>query len=211
MGNGSLIAPVARRAARRLVAGCAALAVLLGLVFFHGTTPDAVDRVIDSSIITRLSSHQNFMFDITRLGTLGPAAAISLALALFSRRLNGAVLSITAVLAATVVCDYVFKPVVHRTYYGHLAYPSGHTCAVTAMTTVLVILVCRPGVRNQWRVLSLVISLLAIVAIALAVITLRWHYFTDTIAGFAIGAGTVVALALLIDRIPALSGHRPPK
>jgi membrane-associated phospholipid phosphatase len=205
MSAGPLITPPARPAARRLVAGCAALAVLLGLVFFHGTGPDTLDRIIDSAIITRLHSHRQILLDITRLGTLGPAAAISLALALLSRRINGAVLSICAVAAATVVCDYIFKPVVNRTYLGHLAYPSGHTCAVTAMATVLVILAFRPGTARIWRVLSAVIAAVAILAVAISVITLRWHYFTDTIAGFAIGLGTVVALALLIDRIPRLA------
>jgi hypothetical protein len=31
------------------------------------------------------------------------------------------------------------------------------------------------------------------------VIGLRWHYFTDCVAGAAVGAGTVLALALLLD------------
>jgi membrane-associated phospholipid phosphatase len=35
------------------------------------------------------------------------------------------------------------------------------------------------------------------------VIGLRWHYFTDTVAGAAIGIGTVCALALLLD-LPAV-------
>ena len=35
--------------------------------------------------------------------------------------------------------------------------------------------------------------------VATAVIGLRWHYFTDTVAGAAVGLGTVCALALLLD------------
>jgi membrane-associated phospholipid phosphatase len=35
--------------------------------------------------------------------------------------------------------------------------------------------------------------------VAAAVIGLRWHYFTDTVAGAAVGIGTVCGLALLLD------------
>jgi membrane-associated phospholipid phosphatase len=35
--------------------------------------------------------------------------------------------------------------------------------------------------------------------VAIAVIGLRWHYFTDTIAGAAVGIATVCGLALALD------------
>jgi membrane-associated phospholipid phosphatase len=38
--------------------------------------------------------------------------------------------------------------------------------------------------------------------VAVALIGLRWHYFTDTVAGAAVGIGTVCGLALLLD-LPA--------
>ena len=40
------------------------------------------------------------------------------------------------------------------------------------------------------------------VVVAVAVMSLRWHYFTDTLAGAAVGTGTAALLALLID-LPA--------
>lgn len=40
--------------------------------------------------------------------------------------------------------------------------------------------------------------------VAVGVIGLRWHYFTDCVAGAALGAGTVLTLALLIDLAPAV-------
>jgi membrane-associated phospholipid phosphatase len=40
------------------------------------------------------------------------------------------------------------------------------------------------------------------VVVAAGVIGLRWHYFTDTLAGAAVGTGTVCGLALLLD-VPA--------
>jgi membrane-associated phospholipid phosphatase len=38
------------------------------------------------------------------------------------------------------------------------------------------------------------------VVVAIAVIGLQWHYFTDTVAGAAVATGTVCGLALLLDR-----------
>jgi hypothetical protein len=38
---------------------------------------------------------------------------------------------------------------------------------------------------------------------------LRWHYFTDTVAGAAVGAGTVCALALLLDLGSAAARGNP--
>jgi membrane-associated phospholipid phosphatase len=35
--------------------------------------------------------------------------------------------------------------------------------------------------------------------VAAAVVGLRWHYFTDTVAGAAVGIGTVCGLALMLD------------
>jgi hypothetical protein len=40
--------------------------------------------------------------------------------------------------------------------------------------------------------------------VAVGVIGLKWHYFTDTVAGAAVGIGTVCGLALLLD-LPAIS------
>jgi len=40
--------------------------------------------------------------------------------------------------------------------------------------------------------------------VAIGVIGLRFHYFTDTVAGAAVGIGTVCGLALLLD-LPAVS------
>ena len=57
-----------------------------------------------------------------------------------------------------------------------------------------------PAPRRAW-----------IALVAVGVIGLRWHYFTDTVAGAAVGIGTVCALALVLDlptrrRRPSVTG-----
>jgi hypothetical protein len=50
---------------------------------------------------------------------------------------------------------------------------------------------------------ALVVAACAVTAlVVVGVIGLRWHYFTDTVGGVALGTGTVLALALLIDLAP---------
>jgi membrane-associated phospholipid phosphatase len=44
--------------------------------------------------------------------------------------------------------------------------------------------------------------------VVVAVIALQWHYFTDIVAGAAVGVGTVCALALILDTAWSRAGQR---
>jgi membrane-associated phospholipid phosphatase len=57
----------------------------------------------------------------------------------------------------------------------------------------------RPARARVLRVLIPVAACVARIVVAIAVIALRWHYFTDTVAGAAVGIGTVCGLALILD------------
>jgi len=48
-------------------------------------------------------------------------------------------------------------------------------------------------------------------AVVVGVIAVRFHYFTDTVAGAAVGTGTVCGLALALDLIPAVRPSRIPR
>ena len=85
---------------------------------------------------------------------------------------------------------------------GTLAGCSGHTTAVVALTATLAVLLLVPPQQARTRpVRALLLGMSGITAavVATAVIGLRWHYFTDTVAAAAVGAGTVCALALILD------------
>ena len=49
------------------------------------------------------------------------------------------------------------------------------------------------------RVLILAVAYLAAVAVVVGVIAVRFHYFSDTVAGAAVGTGTACGLALVLD------------
>jgi membrane-associated phospholipid phosphatase len=146
-----------------------------------------------------------------------PAIVISVVIAvacLLTRRLRGAVLAVAAVPVAVGLCELLIKPLVHRTYIGQVVYPSGHTAtifALAATVTVLLLAPPRPAMLRWLRILIVAVAYLTCVAVVVGVIALRFHYFTDTVAGAAVGTGTVCGLALALDLIPAVRPSRIPR
>ena len=69
----------------------------------------------------------------------------------------------------------------------------------------------RPAAAGPLRVLILAVACLAVAAVVIGVIAVRFHYFTDTVAGAAVGIGTVCGLALVLDLIPAVRPSRIPR
>lgn len=94
------------------------------------------------------------------------------------------------------------KPVVDRTIHGDsLAYPSGHTGAVTALALVAALLLV--DVARAGRVTALLVVVLLPLAagavMALTQVALDAHYPTDTLGGFGTAVAVVVAAALAVD------------
>lgn len=200
-----LLGPSGRVWAGGLLAGCAVLVGLLGALFAGQSRADGFDGAVDRVFITFFAGHGNLLRWLAWPGTPIPAVLTSAAIAagcLIAGRLNGTVLALTAVPAADGLTDGLLKPAFHRTYRGALVFPSGHTTAVVALTATLAVLLLVPPQRSSTRaarVLLVAISCAAAALVATAVIALRWHYFTDTVAGAAVGVGTVCALALILD------------
>jgi membrane-associated phospholipid phosphatase len=203
-----LLDPGARLRARALLASSAIIVVVLGLLFAHQAAADPVDRAIDAPVITALAGHQGLALWLAAPGSTVPAALLSGVIVVFCLRtgqLNRVVLAAAAVPVAVGVNDGLGKPLFHRTYMGAVSYPSGHTATMFALAAALAVLLHGQARPAAARVLRIVIPVAACVlggVVAVGVIGLRWHYFTDTVAGAAVGIGTVCGLALLLD-LPA--------
>jgi membrane-associated phospholipid phosphatase len=76
---------------------------------------------------------------------------------------------------------------------------------------VLLLAPPRPAVPRWLRILILAVTYLTAGAVIIGVIAVRFHYFTDTVAGAAVGVGTVCGLALVLDLIPAVRPSRIPR
>jgi membrane-associated phospholipid phosphatase len=204
-----LLVPSARLWAGALLACCVILVAVLGLLFAHQTTADRLDHAVDAPIVTWLGSHPGLAVRLAAPGSQLPAVVLSATIVvacLLAGRLNGALLAAAAVPAAVGLNDGLFKPLVHRTYLGILTYPSGHTATMFALAATVAVLLLGPPRSAKGVALRVLIPAAACVLgglVAIGVIGLRWHYFTDTLAGAAVGIGTVCALALLLD-LPAV-------
>lgn len=198
----------ARRGAVTLLGVSLILVAVLGALVAHQAAADGFDLMVDSPVIAWLGGHRGLLGWLAFPGTPLPAAAVTLVLAgacLRARRLNGAILTLAAVPVSTGLDEELLKPLVHRTSLGALAFPSGHTTTAMALTATVTVLYLA-GQRPQEgrlalvpRILGLALPLAVTAVVALAIIALRWHYFTDTVAGAAVGLGTVCAVALVLD------------
>jgi membrane-associated phospholipid phosphatase len=203
-GRPLLAAPV-RRWAGVLLACCAILVAVLGVLFAHQAQADWLDRAIDAPIIAWSRGHPGLAVRLASPGSLIPAGVLSAAVAiacLLAGRLNGAVLALLAVPVAVGLDERLLKPLFHRTYLGNLVYPSGHTTAMFAVAATVTVLLVAPPQAVRGKVLRIAIPAAACVlgcVVAVGVIGLRWHYFTDTVAGAAVGIGAVCGLALILD------------
>ena len=209
-----LLGPSGRAWASGVLAGCAILVGLLGVLFAGQTRADGFDGAVDASFIAFFAGHRDLLPWLAKPGTPMPAIVISAVIAagcLIAGRLNGAVLALTAVPAADGLTDGLLKPVFHRTYLGGIVFPSGHTTAAVALAATLAVLLLVPPQRSSTRVARvLLVAIFCVTAalVATAVIALRWHYLTDTVAGAAVGVGAVCALALILDLVWDRAGRR---
>jgi membrane-associated phospholipid phosphatase len=204
-----LLGPSGRAWASGLLAGCAIVVGLLGVLFAGQTRADGFDGAVDTSFIAFFAGHRDLLPWLAKPGTPIPAILISAVIAagcLIAGRLNGAVLALTAVPVADGLTDGLLKPLFHRTYLGGVVFPSGHTTAVVALTATLAVLLLVPPQRRSTRAVRVLV--VAVFCVATAVIALRWHYFTDTVAGAAVGVGTVCALALILDLVRDRASRR---
>ena len=188
-----------------VIAACVLVTTGLGLIFRGKEPPDHVDSVVGNAVVARFTAHPGVPLWLATPGSTIPIIAASLVIAvgcLVARRLNGALLAVTAVPVTAFACDAVLKHVFGRASLGFLSYPSGHTASAMAVTTVLAVLLhdqARPGAARVAGAVLVALACAVTVIVAVGVIALRWHYLTDTVGGAALGTGTVLTLALLID------------
>jgi undecaprenyl-diphosphatase len=215
--------PAAARPLAWVLTGCCAVIVAgLPVLFVHHTGLDWLDRSVDPRVQGMYRAHRDLLPWLASPGTRIPAATLIVIIAvacLLAGRVSGAVLAAVAVPVAVGLTEYVLKPLVGRDTLGFLSYPSGHATGMCALAAVLAVLMLNPPGRALTPALRLIVAAAAAVpacVVSTAMIGLGWHYFTDTIAGAAVGIGTVAATALVLDlpgpwRWLAAADRRPRK
>src|ERR1035438_5994600 len=145
-----------------------------------------------------------------------PVTLITVALVLAclgARRWRGAARVAVAEPVAAALTEFVLKPLIHRTLQGALSLPSGHSTRMFALAGAGLILLAgpsRPRMPAAWRVLLVLAGYLIATAVAVAMVGMGAHYFTDTVAGAAVGTAVVLVTAFLLDRLRRSAATAPP-
>ena len=221
----ALLPAGARRPAALIAAGCLVVTLVLGVLTAHSSRPGQLDATVGSWIQRTFGVHHGIMLLLEDVGKPAEVAVLTLVVALVclaARRVNGAVLAAVSVVVFALLTEYVVKPAVGRTLGGNLVYPSGHTGAAVTLATVIVVLLLNPSRREFRRSVKVaVVAGVALVgsAVAVAMIALHAHYFTDTIGGAALAIGVVLTTTFLLDtesvrrrlRVSSRSDHPAPE
>ena len=105
-----------------------------------------------------------------------------------------------AAIAATalLVSEHVAKPLVQRSYYGELTFPSGNVTAVSA-TALAMWLALYPLLGNRARIIVLVIGIAWTLLMALAVVGALWHTPLDDLGSVLLSVGIVTGGAAVFE------------
>lgn len=210
-----LLPAAVRPLAAALLAICVAVAGTLGVWFAHQTRPSWLDTAVDSRLHASLGVHPVMLDLLVGLGNPTSVTEMTAALVLgclATRRWRAALLAAVAVSAAAASTELVLKPLIDRRLLGGLSFPSGHTTGAVALAcsvAVLLIDPVRPRRPAAWRLLLTVIVLGTAAAVAVALVSLGLHYFTDTVGGAAVAAAVVLATALVLDWLSLRADARP--
>jgi membrane-associated phospholipid phosphatase len=187
-----------------LTSGCVllAMAAVGGLYFAIWPTSGRIDLWLGYVIPP---SHSHWLSSVTwlRYPAVIMAGSAVCAVLCFRRDRSRSCACLVAPPMALVLCELVAKPLVGRTLGGSLSYPSGSTVGAAALATAMVL-----AAPTRWRLVSLIVAGAYVVWMAVAVVSLQWHYPTDAVGGLAFGAGVVLVVDGLLHRVFARApGH----
>lgn len=200
-----LLPPRDRRPAAIIGICCALVTLIIGLLTLHATQADPLDRAIDSWIRLHIGVHHHAMQSLEQLGEVPEIAFVTcliVAACLAVRRVNGALLAVISIVVSIALTEVVLKPLFDRTLDGFAVYPSGHTGRVFTLTAVVVVLLLNPRAAKIAPALKAGVAILGVLlgcVVAVAMIGLNAHYFTDTVGGAALAVAVVIATAFLLD------------
>ena len=179
------------------------LPVLVGIYLArHGGT-DVFDRWGFSWVPVRY--HSRALLALSYVGNpfvVGCGAVIAGAVAARSD-LRRAIACLAGPSLAGVLTEFVLKPWV-GSHTGHLlSFPSGHTTGAAALAAVVVLVL---PTRWRWAAVPAAVALVA--GAAVAVVSLGWHTPSQSLAGAAVGSGSVLLVDGLLQGLGARARTR---
>lgn len=158
-----------------LAAGCALVALVLGLVFAGDRGPSGVDEVSWSAVGGWPDGVLRALVLPTEPYVLLPVLALLTVWCLRTSRPWDALFVVLAPAVAVAVNTWVLKPLFDRWKGDTLVYPSGHTVSLVVTFVVVLVLVQRRAV--------IAVFAAVLVGAAIGMIGLGYHYLTDIVGG----------------------------
>lgn len=162
------------------------------LIFIHNHVPNALNWLFEAVTLT---GSLRFLFPLAALTTI--------ILLCTKHRLEALIVAASAI--SSIIVIYVIKTIVSRDrpmlwdtelYWGS-SFPSGHTLAVAAFATAIVLCVSR--IRPASRNFALAIAMLWIFLVAISRLVLGVHWPTDVLVAACIGAFMPLALSVVLE------------
>ena len=203
--SGPLVPGPLRWPAVALLAVCVAVTAMLAVRFVGYGLPGWLDTTFDPRIQAHMARFPVLLNWLPSFGTLGPVAAMTLALALTCsavRRWSGAVLAVAAVPIAVGLTEYMLKPSIGEAI--GQGFPSGHATSMFALAAASAVLLAgapRGRVPGGVRLLLALMALGLATFVAAAMVANGAHVFTDAVGGAAVGIAVVLACALTLDLV----------
>jgi membrane-associated phospholipid phosphatase len=218
----------ARFGARALLAGAALALVAVPFALLLFLVQDKWDPLLDVDAGARDDLHSvavGHHWLVTALKVLSVLGSAWVYLPLFAavaawlvyRRLPRLALFVAVTMAGSPLLNAVVKLAVDRArpvlpdpvaHASGKSFPSGH--AQSAMVAVgVLLLVFLPALGRRGRRVAVVLAVLWVLAIGFARVTLGVHYVSDVLAGYALGAAWVAAMAAAFNAWRVERGHAP--
>jgi membrane-associated phospholipid phosphatase len=190
-----------------------AVAVVIGVLVWHANGPTALDHT-PYVLTPRMNQRWPFFARLTFPGSpayVALGAGVIFLIACVRRDWFAAAMCALGPATAAFLVEVVAKPLVDR-QKGHApSYPSGHTTLAAALAALAVVVAYRLGGPRLAAAVALPAACVPLV-VSLGVVRLGWHYASDAAGGIALGAGAVLATAVVLSaiwpRMAPLHGQR---
>jgi membrane-associated phospholipid phosphatase len=171
----------------------------LALVVAQGSAPYGFEnRAIDW--LGQLSAVRTWSNAAELLGT--PAVVVVLvvcfALGLAKRAFLRIALYAGLAVGAILISEHIAKPLVQRTYFSELTFPSGSVTAASA-TAVAMWLALFPLLERRARIASLILGLAWILLMSSAVVGGLWHTPLDVVGSLLLSVGIISAGGAILE------------
>ncbi|OLF14777.1 phosphatase PAP2 family protein [Actinophytocola xanthii] len=184
--------------------GCVLLALALGLVVAGDRGPSGVDEAARSSVGGWPDGVLHALVLPTEPYVLLPVLALLVGGCLSAARPWDALFVVLGPAVAVAANTWLLKPAFDRRIGDALAYPSGHTVGMVATLVVVFVLV-----RGALRTATASLGAVVLVAVAVGMVGLGYHYLTDVVGGALFAISAVLAVRALLARLAPLASDVP--